>query len=370
MSTSPIDVTQTTTPGPRPAGALAASPHAADTRVAGPHLASNPAASASTTGLQAQPSALRRAAPWAVAAALLALVFAKTNPASVVASLRSVDPWRYVAFIASFSAINLLCDAVATCQAYRLVSPRLPLRWVLVVRGASYLPSVINYHLGQAYLTYLLSRRCRVPLLRVAGATLLVYTTHLGNLIVAAAIALPAGDAPPWAARTVLLALAGLLAYLVALALRPAPLRRYAASGVLFETRLRDHARLLLWRLPHVLVLSLGMWGSYALFGVRVPAPAAFVVVPLVLLFSALPFTPQGIGTRELVAMNLLAPFAPDAADRAAPVVAAGAAWVVTTAAASVVIGLAFARPAARLLSGAPGREGAGNVLPTETNQP
>lgn len=365
MSTSQFDATRATPPSPRPAGAMAASPPPAGSLAAGPHAASTPAASP-----HAQPSARRRAAPWAVAAALLALVFAKTNPASVVASLRSVDPWRYVAFIAAFSAINLLCDAVATCQAYRLVSPGLPLRWVLVVRGASYLPSVVNYHLGQAYLTYLLSRRCGVPLRRVAGATLLVYTTHLGNLIVAAALALPAGGAPPWAARTVLLALAGLLAYLAALALRPAPLRRYAASSVLFETRPRDHARLLLWRLPHVLVLSLGMWGSYALFGLRVPAPAAFVVVPLLLLFSALPFTPQGIGTRELVAMNLLAPFAPDAADRAAPVVAAGAAWVVTTAAASVVVGLAFARPAARLLSDAPDRQGADEGPPTEPSQP
>jgi hypothetical protein len=48
---------------------------------------------------------------------------------------------------------------------------------LFAVRAASYLPSILNHHLGQAWLTYFLSRVYGAPIWRVAGATLIVYAT-------------------------------------------------------------------------------------------------------------------------------------------------------------------------------------------------
>ncbi|HEU4413094.1 MAG TPA: lysylphosphatidylglycerol synthase domain-containing protein [Polyangiaceae bacterium] len=297
----------------------------------------------------------RRLLPWGVAVALLVAVFSRTDARAVWANLRSVNLPAYVAFVALFTVVNLACDSLATWRAYRRVHPALPLRDLLVVRGASYLPNLVNYHVGQAYLTYLLSRNYGVPLLRVVSSTLVIYATLLSNFIVIAAAAMPfMGEPTPWVTTTIVPSAAGVAVYFVALALRPGFAARLPAFTVLFEEGPLGHARLMLWRLPHIAVLSVGLWVGYWFFDVVIPPRAALTHIPVIMLFSALPLTPQGAGMREFVALHLLAAYAGGpAADPGAAILAAGAAWATVTAAMQAVVGLSLAGPAARLFAAA-----------------
>ena len=73
--------------------------------------------------------------------------------------------------------------------------------------------------------------------------------------------------------------------------------------------------------------------------------------MPIVLLVSALPITPQGIGTRELVALELLVPYAAgSAAEGEAAVVAAGTLLALCSIVVQAVLGLGFTPAAAAIL--------------------
>jgi uncharacterized membrane protein YbhN (UPF0104 family) len=106
-----------------------------------------------------------------------------------------------------------------------------------------------------------------------------------------------------------------------------------------------------------MLVMFLGTWASFELFGVRVPFAAALRVVPLLMVALTLPLTPQGFGTRDAVAALLLAGYAPGAGrpERLAVIVAATTAWGVLTTAWEALIGVCCARLAARRVGVYPG---------------
>lgn len=307
------------------------------------------------------PPLWRRVLPWVFGVALVGFLLTHADLGRVWRSLRAVNPAAYFAFVAASCVATLLTDTLGTWRVYRIVTPALSPGALLAVRGASYLPTTLNYHMGQAYLTYLLARSYRTPLARVAGATLLIYATLLSDLVIVAAAALPlAPPGRPWIARGVLPLAAGVGAYLLLLWARPAIVTRYEVLRPLFEGGPKRHLTLMLWRLPHVAVLGLSLWLAYRFFGVAVPARAALVHVPVLLLASAVPLTPQGAGTRDIVALELLTEYvAAPAGEQAAPIVAAGSAWVIATALAQCLIGLACSRAAATALRG-PGGHNAG----------
>ena len=63
-------------------------------------------------------------------------------------------------------------------------------------------------------------------------------------------------------------------------------------------------------RVPHFAVLFLGTWLPFFFFGVDVPFTQALVYVPIVMVAVTLPITPQGVGTRDVVAAWAFARFA------------------------------------------------------------
>jgi hypothetical protein len=297
------------------------------------------------------PPRWRRVLPWVVAVLLLGFLATRTDRKAIGDALASVNALVYLGFVAAFVGLSLVADTLATWKTYRKVAPSLPFRALLVVRGASYLPSLLNYHVGQAYVTYLLSRAHGTPMARVVGGTFLVYATLLSDLIFTALAGVPfAPPHAPWAAGLVVPLAVGVVGYWGVLALRPRVFMRFEALAPLFEAGVGEHLRLMIWRLPHVTILLAGYWANYWLFGIRPPLSAALTSIPILLLVTAVPITPQGVGTRELVAIELLAPFAPGA-DKSAPVLAAGVAWVAISTLCFAATGVICARGAARLLA-------------------
>ena len=304
--------------------------------------------------VDAPPSTARAALPFALAAALVFAVFSRVDLAAFGRSLQRVSAARLVVVSMVFSASLLVADGVATVPLYRrLVGPLKYLDFV-TFRGASYLPSLLNHHVGQAALTWMLARGCGLPLWRVAGATLVGYASWGGCLLGAGCLALLfSGEPIGWLA----LPLGAGVAYLALLAAKPSALAKLTVLAPLFEAGVVGHLVALAARVPHMLVMFLGTWASFELFGVRVPFAAALRVVPLLMVALTLPLTPQGFGTRDAVAALLLAGYAPGATrpERLAVIVAATTAWGVLTTAWEALIGVCCARLAARRVGVYPG---------------
>lgn len=314
-----------------------------------------------------RPPLWRRALPWVVGVALFGVALSQTDVGAVRAAMREVDLPLYLLFIFAFGVMNLVCDAFAATVAFRLSVAPVRFKTIALVRAASYLPQLVNFHMGQAYTGYLLTRVYGATVGRAAGAMLFVYATTFGALVAVPAIWLPmAWHALPWLSRAVAILLACGALYLVVLAVRPRALARFPAVSVLFDAGVRGHLTALICRLPHVAVLCVGVWLSFHFFHITIPLRESLTYVPAMLLVVTMPITPQGVGAREVVALELLSRFVPAAAgDPKGPIIASGVAWVTGTTLIAALISVALTPAASRLWSSPPGADPAAPPAPS-----
>ncbi|MFT3766968.1 MAG: hypothetical protein QM820_15840 [Minicystis sp.] len=184
-----------------------------------------------------------------------------------------------------------------------------------------------------------------MPLARMAGGTLLVYVSWMGLLVGTGCVAMVV------AGQSLLLpgliVVAG-LAYLGVIAARPAFLARTKLLAPLFEAGLGGHLVALAVRVPHLVVLFLGTWLPFRFFGVDIPFMSALTYVPILMVGVTLPITPQGVGTRDLIAVTFFEKFAPFPTheERLAAIAAATTSWVVAFTLTEALFGLLLLRRA------------------------
>ncbi|MDI1432284.1 lysylphosphatidylglycerol synthase domain-containing protein [Polyangium sorediatum] len=288
-------------------------------------------------------SLVRAVLPFVVSIALVVFVLARLDLRAFREHLARVSAPSFLAFAAVFVVSLCAADSLATVLVYRRSVAPIRFRDFFILRGASYLPSLLNHHVGQAFITVALSRIHGVPLARVAGATLLVYASWMGSILGLACIAILLGDKPlVWLA----LPLGAGLLYLALLAIRPARLASLRLLAPLFEAGVRGHLWALLARLPHLVVLFLGTWIPFWFFGVKIPPASAFAFLPILMVAVTLPLTPQGFGTRDVLAATLLEPFAafPTQGERLAAIAASTTAWGVAITLVEIVFALVLFR--------------------------
>jgi hypothetical protein len=225
-----------------------------------------------------------------------------------VRALRGVNAPAFLLFAAAFITGLLTADAYATAAVYRRSVAPVTFREMWVLRGASYLPSILNHHLGQAILTYYVGRRHAVSMARMAGGTLLVYASWMGCLLATGAAAMIAAG---WPLLRPALAIGAGVVYLLVLACKPALLARTKLLAPLFEAGIVGHLQAMIVRIPHFIVLFLGTWLPYAFFGAHIPLGAALTYVPIMMVAVTMPLTPQGVGTRAALAVMFFSRFAP-----------------------------------------------------------
>ncbi len=295
----------------------------------------------------------RRALPFVIGALLIAFVLTRLDLAAFVQALSRTNYLAFAGFTLLFTLMLLSADSLATAHVYKQTVCPVRYREVFLIRGASYLPSMLNHHVGQGWLTYFISKTYRAPLWRVAGATLLVYATTFGCVFLLGAAALPFNRGRiPWLLPTIVgVALAG-VAYLIVVQVGPGFLRRRQATAPLMEVGVLGHLVALAWRIPHVVVLFIGSWAPFEFFGVHVPLTDALALIPVVMLVAALPITPQGVGTRDVIAIELLAGYADgNREQQIAAVAAATLAWACALTIVQALVSPVFMRRAQKLLS-------------------
>lgn len=297
--------------------------------------------------------AWRTALSIGLALALIGFVLSRLDLAAFRRALAGTNHLAFAAFVVGFNFALLGADAVATTWLYRRTLAPVRVGEILVIRAASYLPALLNHHVGQGWLTYFVSRVYRASLARVAGVTLIVYATTFAAVVLVGVVAVPlAGGAVPWLAPVVgALVVAG-VGYLGVLAWRPRWLAGRPALAPLFELGIGGQLLATATRIPHVLVQFAGVWVPLRLFGVDVPLGDALAYVPVVLLAVTLPLTPVGVGTRDVLCVELFAHHAagPPEAQRAA-VAAATLSWVTGLTLLQSVVSPLMLRLANRLLA-------------------
>ena len=293
----------------------------------------------------------RRLLPFVLALALLGVVLLRLDLPSLGVALASAPLFKLLAFTAVWNVGLLVADAWATAWVYRRSVCEVRFSELFVLRGASYLPSLLNHHVGQAWLTYFLARVHNAELWRMAGATFIVYATTFGCLLGIGLLSLPFNpDSLSWLGPIAALVLIAGGFYLAFIGWKPSKLRSWPLLAPAFQLGVRGHLVALAVRLPHLAVLFVGVWLPLHWFGVAIPLADALVVVPPVVLVSALPVTPQGVGTRDALAVFLFQKFAAPGIDAEAQIAAATLSWAVALTAVQLLSSPFLMRRAYRLL--------------------
>ena len=268
---------------------------------------------------------LRAILPWLLGLAILVWLFRRVPVDAVVAALAG-GPWLgLTAYVAAELAVLLVVDAWATEVTLRACGGSPPFRQVLAMRGATYLLNLVHFAAGQGVFGWYLAKSGRGGW-SAGGALLLLFVTQGLALVVVLAFGLLL--APAWLASRGLplagLALAGIAGYLVVVATAPRWAGRVPLLRPLLAAGLPGHLMGVAARLPHMVLLVLLNWGVYRVWGMPVPLRFGLAVWPLLMLVSALPITPAGLGTVQALQMSLFASWAPggDLATRQAAVLA------------------------------------------------
>jgi len=294
---------------------------------------------------------LRGAWPWLLG---LVIVVAMATRVPFAAFRQALGHGPHLALAATNVAINvavLVSDSIATWVG--LIATRIRRRFgaVMVARGATYLLFVLNYAVGQGGFGYYLYRTGVAPL-RATGAALFLLGTNFATLIVVTTIAW-AVRGPDTASATMwwtLLGACGAYAvYLAVIAAAPRALARRQLLAPLFDAGLRGHLLAMLGRLPHVAVVVLAMWSAMRVWGIGVPLAVGLTTLPVVVIASALPISPAGLGTTQAALVYFFSGYATGAtdADRGAAVLAFALVHFVYGVLASTAVGVVCA-PLAR----------------------
>ncbi len=310
-------------------------------------------ASVSTSALGSIWRVARRVLPWLVAAGLLTWVFWGVPLQDFVQALgRGQFTWYIPAMLVCMTCI-FLADTMAISKTFTWFTTRIPFHTVLRIRGASYLMSVINYNLGQGAIVIFANRAKGVPYGRATGTVLLLMGVSLVVLILMSAVGLFVSDAPKaMAFRPYVIALlSAFVFYLVIVAVKPRFLARWSVARPMLDAGLRGHAAAVAVRFPHMALVFCAHYMTMRAFGIDIPVLAFISTMPFISLMSAIPISPQGLGTTQYAAVYFFASFAPGTvAEQKATVLA----YSLTTSVLAILFmlgtGLVFLRSGMKLL--------------------
>ncbi len=295
---------------------------------------------------------LRAWLPWVIGIAIL-VVIAMKIPLAAFRQAIAHGPFVLLAVVDLALAIAVLfTDALATWLGLIAVTMKRRFSHVLTVRGATFLLFLVNYALWQGGFGYYLHRTGAAPL-RAVGATLFLIGTNFAMLLVASTIAWvlysdeTGNDAMLW---TLVIGCIAFVAYLVVIVLRPRFVARREVLAPLFDAGLRGHGLALLGRMPHYLVMVVGLWIALRAWGIAVPFGLGLAIIPMVVIASVIPISPAGLGTTQAAMVYFFSPFATGATadERAATVLAFSIVQFVFAVLGSIAIGLVCAAVARR----------------------
>jgi uncharacterized membrane protein YbhN (UPF0104 family) len=302
-------------------------------------------------------SGLRRALPWAVAAAILWYLFRRIPVAD---AWRAAEQARLGIFVpCAMVAVSFWFLLESGAFAYMFSRFNATLSWAEArsLRGLTYLVTPINWNLGTATIILHLRRSKGIGAIE-STSSLLFYVTIdaivLGSLALVGISLLPMSPVIEQIGPILL----GFVAFEIALLaffMAPAPDWRWLLrirSLRLFRTHgiatWRDVALLSLIRAAYFGGFVLLFWIGTRAFNVELPLGAAMASTPVILAAGGIPITPAGLGTQQAAMLYFFSSYGSEAA-----ILAFGLTFPVALTLARMPLGLLYIRDLAALRSSA-----------------
>lgn len=278
--------------------------------------------------MRADPRNLRKLPwlPWLAAAFIVAALLYQVPRDALALALRDGSYLLLAVYVVIETLALLPLDVFATRQALAIVAVRRRFSELVFLRGATYLLGLLSYTAGQGGVGIYLARS-GVRGSHAAGALLFLLVSNVIVMVAIATLGLLA-DLPEeqrgLIVGLILAATAGILLYLAVIFSRPRFVTSRPVLAQLFDAGVSGHLQAAAARLPHVLLLVVLQWGAYRVWGIPIPFWHSLALMTVVLLVAALPITPSGLGTSQLLQVLFFSQWAAgaDVAARRADVLA------------------------------------------------
>lgn len=257
--------------------------------------------------------------PWLLGLAILAILYSRIPFADLRQALAE-GPWLLLeVYIIIQVIITMLADGFATKVSLDLTGVNWRFGRVVLTRGTTYLLGLVNYALGQGGIGYYL-HRAGIKADRVTGIVVFMLIINFGLICLIAAMGVVVQGLTHYpqiisAAVSLVVVLTAL--YLITIAVVPKSLQRFRVLDPLWQVGVSGHLIAAAGRLPHVVILVLGNWGALRLWGIALPLDQAIIFIPIVLVISAIPLTPMGLGTTNAAQVIFFSSYAPYASPEA-----------------------------------------------------
>jgi uncharacterized membrane protein YbhN (UPF0104 family) len=246
---------------------------------------------------------VRKILPWLASAALIAWLLHRVPLGEVREALRHGSYLPLLFYVLLEYVLALPADAFATREALAVVGVRRSFVELLLARAATYLLGLLSYFASLGGIGWWMAKSGIRASRATGGVLLLLMSNGMAIVLVAAAGLL--ADLPEDRRELLLLliggTLLGMVVYLAVIAARWPWLTRWSVLAPLFEAGVGGHVRTIAARLPHMLILAVLHWGAFRIWGVAIPFLQGTALTAVVLLISALPVTPNGLGTTQVL---------------------------------------------------------------------
>ena len=245
----------------------------------------------------------RQILPWLASAALIAWLLHRVPLGEVREALRHGSYLPLLFYVLLEYVLTLPADAFATREALAVVGVRRSFAELMLARAATYLLGLLSYFASLGGIGWWVAKS-GIRASRATGSVLLLLVSNGMAIVLVAASGLLA-DLPQDRRELLLLlicgTLLGMVLYLMVIAARWQWLTRWSVLAPLFEAGVGGHIRAVAARLPHMLILAVLHWGAFRVWGVAIPFLQGTALTAVVLLISALPVTPNGLGTTQVL---------------------------------------------------------------------
>jgi hypothetical protein len=250
-----------------------------------------------------------RLAPYLVTAAVVAAILHRYPAGAIARQMGAGHALRMLPYGLVLPFVVWLPYAVFDRVVFEGTVGRVALRDVVRAKAASAILLTLGYFLGGGGYAVWIARTTRASPARAAGAVLYLMSSDLMAVCAVGGTAMWIGRADvPTTLRSVATWVFVVEAALVVLA----PYGRWRLPEIFVAWRLVPRGRSfaqIAGRALNIAVLTAFHWGAMRAFGIDIPAGAAAMYVPVILLVTSLPINVAGLGAAQ-AAWLLLLPWA------------------------------------------------------------
>lgn len=264
---------------------------------------------------------IKKVLPWLIAIGLFVYLFSKITKNDLITTFKVANLWQF----AGYSILYFFIIHALDCLCIQLTISRFaaPIRFkeAWIVRGASYLIMVLNYHAAHGAFAIYLKKTHGAKIAKTLGA--MFFITAIDLLLVAGfafAAALYQHEQSPvvsWIIGTVPFIFIGFVVWNLfwkfSHSKKMMTLHKYKPVAwvlnhdifkIFRDVQISDILKLLTIRLPMVFVVIGGYYLGLLSFGVDIKLIDIYIYNPVVMLISTLPLTPSGLGTSQLMVIE------------------------------------------------------------------